>query len=146
MLDVKRLLYHICSKLSNIGVHKNAVPDAITTQSGKFYTAASIELEPGTWILMGHVWFEYKNTTGFRRGYFTIDKFTNGTGTAPSNYAMAGYQEFAASAFGSGRADVKAGPIYVNVLNETTPFRLVAYQGSGVNMSVNGRIYAVKVV
>ena len=147
MLDLKKLLYKICVRLYNIGIHQFEGPtDHTETVSGRYYKVASMDLAPGTWILMGHVWFAYVNTSGFRRAYFTADNFSNGTTTAPSNYAMAGYQEFAASAFGEGRADIKAGPIYVNIGSEGATLSLVAYQGSSKNINANGRIYAVKVV
>lgn len=146
MLDLKKLLYRICRRLYNIGEHHYNGPSEITTGTGKYYKVAITDpLRAGTWILMGHVWFEYKNTNGFRRGYITAENFSNGTTTAPANYAMAGYQEFAASAFGSGRADVKAGPLYVNITDPNQTFYLVAYQTSGANVSATGRIYAIQI-
>ena len=125
---------------ANIGDKTEDVPSAVSCGHGKYHKIASITLSAGLWIVNTTAQYAATNTTGFRDIYTTTDTFTSGTSTAPQNYAMrtrsvlpaGNYVEYPNATF----------PVEVA---STTTFNLVGHHNAGTNISVTGRMYAVRI-
>lgn len=126
---------------SNIGDFKSYVGSEISCATGKYYQIAYITLDPGVWMVdcVGH--FPNTNTTGIRDiRVTTATSGYNNVTTAPASYGN----------ITADRRTAAAHIIYANShfpvsITATTTFRLIAYQNSGQTVSVNGRMYAVRI-
>lgn len=131
----------VANHSSHIGDYKSHVPDAISCATGKYYQIAYLTLDPGVWMVdcVGH--FPNTNTTGIRDIRVT---------TATSNYNNV---TTAPEAYGNITIDRRTAANHVIFANShfpvsitaTTTFRLIAYQTSGQTVSVDGRMYAVRI-
>ena len=131
-----------CSAL-DLGETLSHEPAAITCATGKYMQLAYITVTPGTWLLMGSGQFPYVNTTGIRRIYMsTATSGYNNVTAGPASLAMQLYNN-AAPISGNIPTYVNSGPMPITFTSNTI-VRLIGFQNSGSNISVTGRIYAVR--
>ena len=126
---------------SHVGTLKSMTGSAVTCATGKYYNLGSFELEPGMWMVDCNAVFPANGTTGVRAIRVTTQSFTNGTTTAPSAWGQIAIDSVTAA----NHALYPQSHFPVNISEKMT-FQLVAFQNSGSNMSVTGRMYAVRIV
>lgn len=125
---------------SNIGAKTWVTPSAVSCATGKWYKVAEVTLDPGLWFIDCNAAFPNTNATGTRQIRVTTATFTNGTTTAPASYGNITNDILV----GANTAQYPQAHFPVDISSQTT-FRLAAYQGSGSNMSVTGRMYATRI-
>lgn len=140
MLDLKALLAKILNHINNVGSWITDIPSAVSCATARYYKVASVTLTAGTWLIFTGANFPATNATGYRDIYTTTVDFSNGTTTAPSNYAFITRLVIPAGNY----AQVLNASFPVKISSETT-FNLVGHQNSGSTMSVTGRMYAVRI-